>query len=304
MDPRLILGLISGRDVAQDAAWRQRPPVTDHEQINRMLINSFRQLAGDSSDPSDDDSPLLAGPDRPVAGTSPDFWRSLFDNAEPGARFRPDPQSRLDDGVLRLQPGTDPLSGEPSKPDFQYLPDIQSLARPRSSVRIPMPEVVRPGDRSDGQTFETAIGRVGSSGGGARVDLGIARVGSSGGGVSARANYRSPAPGLLAVSGPSGAGSSSTTASHRRDRGVACGPSVATSSSTTQPAPTAAAASSPASAGSAVKVLPTEDLTNRLVAAALQRSTALAEKAAETSVDRLRREIFANQAARNSLFSH
>ena len=82
MDPRLVLGLITSRDLASEAAWRQRPPVVKRGQLNRMLVDSFRRLAGDPSDAAEDDSPLPAEPDArwPVArrtigdqfSTSPD----------------------------------------------------------------------------------------------------------------------------------------------------------------------------------------------------------------------------------------
>jgi hypothetical protein len=41
-----------------------------------------------------------------------------------------------------------------------------------------------------------------------------------------------------------------------------------------------------------------------MVSAAAERATSLADSAAEMSIDHLRQEIFAGQAARNSLLPH
>jgi hypothetical protein len=53
---------------------------------------------------------------------------------------------------------------------------------------------------------------------------------------------------------------------------------------------------------SPITVLPTEILVDKLTAAAIERAAALAEKAAEMAIDRLREEIFVSQSTRSASF--
>src|SRR5271170_1661554 len=146
MDFRSIISWVNPRDVVLDAVRQQRPLLVDPEQVQQQLLESLARMAGHSTGQTDDG---FSAADQPEPGSAlPGNLILPVDVAHPGTTLGPS-AGFIDDAVLRIPPGSDPLQVQPGL--AIPLPDRISGDRPAANP-IPLsavlaPAIARPSDR-------------------------------------------------------------------------------------------------------------------------------------------------------------